>query len=656
MKTDTSMAEEVPKEAAVGVTQEEKEVDLSYGFCGWKPGGLQVLNNIKAAVFFISLANCLQNAANGLLGVSISTLEKRFSFSSFTSSIIASSYEFGQVPAIILIMIFGHRIHRPLFFGLGMLSVGVGCLLFFVPQFLLPIYTPSFLNSDMDEIELCTINKTEVEDYQSCSSDESGYLKYLPIFAVGRFLIGLGATPILTAGITYINDCATKEDFAVYSGIYSAMSIVGPGIGVLASSLLLNVYVDFYRVDVESLGFDDSDPRWVGNWWMGYIFLSGFCLLSAIPLFGFPNDLPGAKAMRIEYEKTAVGSYVSGDRVPTSLLKKVLKIFRIRSYVLTCIFCASEMFVIIGFNAFGPKVFENLLNIPPHVSGIVFGLVLLPAGMVGTILGGIIIQKFRLPCQTIIRVQTVLAIVTLMLLPSLLINCKPVPFSGINTMVGNLTDASHLDVTCNVDCLCNEDAYRPICDKNGVQHFSPCFAGCQDTRHSETSNTHELYNCSCLASSYRPGVPDAYNRPCEAETCMDAVVFLLLFAVVVFLMFVCFTMNISIMLRVVRSNQATIAVTIQALVTKLLGTIPAPIMFGMAIDLSCALWETKPCDSGESKCAFFTDMLSRNVLFICMLPKIVACISMVALSIIYKPNKRRKALSVSLSMSDLSMF
>lgn len=108
MKTNT-MAEEVPKEAAVGVSEEGKEVDLRYGFCGWKPKGLQVLNNIKAAVFFISLANCLQNAANGLLGVSISTLEKRFSFSSFTSSIIASSYEFGQVPAIILIMIFGHR-------------------------------------------------------------------------------------------------------------------------------------------------------------------------------------------------------------------------------------------------------------------------------------------------------------------------------------------------------------------------------------------------------------------------------------------------------------------------------------------------------------------------------------------------------------------
>ena len=100
---------EVPDEVENTVSGEEKEEDLRYGFCGWKPRSLQALNNIKVAVFFISLANCLQNAANGLLGVSISTLEKRFSFSSVTSSIIASSYEFGQVPAIILIMIFGHR-------------------------------------------------------------------------------------------------------------------------------------------------------------------------------------------------------------------------------------------------------------------------------------------------------------------------------------------------------------------------------------------------------------------------------------------------------------------------------------------------------------------------------------------------------------------
>ena len=59
----------------------------------------------------------------------------------------------------------------------------------------------------------------------------------------------------------------------------------------------------------------------------------------------------------------------------------------------------------------------------------------------------------------------------------------------------------------------------------------------------------ELYNCSCLSSFHQPGVPDAYDRPCEAETCMQAIVFLLTFAVVVFLMFICFTMNISIMLR-----------------------------------------------------------------------------------------------------------
>ena len=83
--------------------------ELRYGCFGFLPDRLQWLNNIRFAVLFISLAHCFQNTANGLLGVSLSTMEKRFDLSSSQSSWIASAYEIGQIPTIIVISYFGNR-------------------------------------------------------------------------------------------------------------------------------------------------------------------------------------------------------------------------------------------------------------------------------------------------------------------------------------------------------------------------------------------------------------------------------------------------------------------------------------------------------------------------------------------------------------------
>ena len=46
---------------------------------------------------------------NGLSGVMMSTLEKRFSFSSVQSSLIASGYEFGTIPALLVCSYVGAR-------------------------------------------------------------------------------------------------------------------------------------------------------------------------------------------------------------------------------------------------------------------------------------------------------------------------------------------------------------------------------------------------------------------------------------------------------------------------------------------------------------------------------------------------------------------
>ena len=44
-----------------------------------------------------------------------------------------------------------------------------------------------------------------------------------------------------------------------------------------------------------------SDPRWIGNWWIGILGASGICLLSATFICGFPPVIPSQKDQRKDY-------------------------------------------------------------------------------------------------------------------------------------------------------------------------------------------------------------------------------------------------------------------------------------------------------------------------------------------------------------------
>jgi len=83
--------------------------EVRYGCCDSHPTYLQPLNNIIGFIVFVSLANCMQSLAQGLIGVVMSTIERHFDLSSSSSSWIASSYEIGQIPVLVVISLLGTR-------------------------------------------------------------------------------------------------------------------------------------------------------------------------------------------------------------------------------------------------------------------------------------------------------------------------------------------------------------------------------------------------------------------------------------------------------------------------------------------------------------------------------------------------------------------
>lgn len=87
----------------------KKEPNLSFGWLRWRPKWLQRLNTIESFVFWLCLANCIQTMLTGLIGVVVSTLEKRYDLSSSQSSLIASASELGSIPIIIVTSYFENR-------------------------------------------------------------------------------------------------------------------------------------------------------------------------------------------------------------------------------------------------------------------------------------------------------------------------------------------------------------------------------------------------------------------------------------------------------------------------------------------------------------------------------------------------------------------
>ena len=106
------------------------------------------------------------------------------------------------------------RVHRPRATAVGLLTICLGCVTFFMPQFTTPAYRPT------DELladALCTANKTSRCGRHDVPLHVSTSV-YLAVFMVSRLLIGMGSSPIISVGVTFINDCSTKEKFATYAG------------------------------------------------------------------------------------------------------------------------------------------------------------------------------------------------------------------------------------------------------------------------------------------------------------------------------------------------------------------------------------------------------------------------------------------------------
>ncbi|XP_039423499.1 solute carrier organic anion transporter family member 4C1 isoform X3 [Corvus cornix cornix] len=535
------------------------------GPCGWgpcTPRALQLCNNSEGYLAAYSLLAIFQGiVVNGLINISISTIEKRYELNSSLTGLISASYDIAFCVLSLFVSYFGERGHKPRWLAFSAFMLGLGSLVFSLPHFSSGKYQYGGKLEDT-----CQTAETIFANATCSASTNSSLHKYLYVFILGQLLLGVGGTPLYTLGTAFIDDSVPKHKSSLYIGIGYAMSLLGPAVGYVVGGQLLKVYIDIQMP--KSTKVDQDDPRWLGAWWIGFLVCFFAIWLLIIPFSCFPRHLPG--------------------------------------------------------------------------------LVLIPAAALGQVISGVLVSKCKMDCKGIIKFMISTCSVALILNTVFLFaKCGNEPFAGVSeTYNGRTGTLYNLTAPCNANCRCLRSMYYPICGRDDIQYFSPCFAGCASYLFNNMKKTY--HNCSCIGKSKRENgsedfLYEAVPGKCPTQ-CKFLPLFLTFFFFAVVFTFMANTPTTVAILRCVPDKQRSFALGVQSVFLRLLGTIPGPILFGVAIDNSCTLWDINECETKGACWVYDNERMAYLLMGISAACKTITIIFVVMAVCFYKPPPLTKAL------------
>uniref|UniRef100_A0A4W6DEP1 Solute carrier organic anion transporter family member n=1 Tax=Lates calcarifer TaxID=8187 RepID=A0A4W6DEP1_LATCA len=456
---------------------------------------------------------------------SITTIERRYGLSSYSSGTISSLNEVSNSVLIVFVSYFGNRVHRPRVIGVGGLLMAVSAMILTLPHFV--------------------------------------------------------SHPLLS-----------------FTAILFAVSVFGPAVGYLLGSVMLRIYVDVDRIGAEQ-ELRHGDPRWVGAWWMGVLITSGCLVLTSIPYFFFPRSMPSED--NVSHTLDINDDFKKPDTSLLDFLKTFPRMFvhLLLSPLFLMLVLAQCCFssVIAGLSTFLNKFLERQYSSSPAYSSLLVGAVNLPAVAVGMLVGGIIMKRASLSLKTIPRFSVVmLTISTLLCIPLFFMGCPTQKVSEVNhNQIGQSLSM------CYSNCSCPSSAFNPVCGSDGIEYISPCHAGFVFIVFLQ------LYtNCSCISGSQSHAIPAPCSNSCP-HLLLPVILVISLASLIA-----CLTHNPMYMmvLRSVPSEEKSFAIGIQFLLMRVLAWLPAPALFGMAIDTSCIWWK-RVCGKKFS-CGYYDNNILRN--------------------------------------------
>ncbi|KAH3854439.1 solute carrier organic anion transporter family member 4A1-like [Dreissena polymorpha] len=609
-----------PKPDASGV-----HIDTRFGYGPCKPRFLQIFNRLWFLTIFLTIFCFLEGfAINGIANAGLPAIERQFQLTSSKSSLIPASQDIGALVVIMFISFIGARHNKIVWIATGAVIMALGSFIFIIPH-IVERYNYEDASSSSGPTDTCK-GPGPQGGGPPC---ESKGVKWVGVFMVAQIVHGIGFTPMFTLGTTYLDENSNPQTAAMYVGICYAATAIGVAVGFFAGGQFMQKwFVEFDRVDVDTLGFDVMDSRWVGAWWLGFVVSTIAFVVIALPLFGYPKYMPtNSKAAETEaalQKHTDVTCMSQLKDVTLGFLKAWVRLAKNPTFIFISLGGCAVALIMFGVSAFSFKYLIEMYNIGFDSAGLLLGGLIL-FGSLGMFLGGLLIRIFKLEMVGMLRLNVVVCVISCAFGLAYMASCPDVKLAGLQLAYANESAINGYNATCNADCGCEKMNFNPVCGDDGLVYYSACHAGCLKP---PPAPFEPYKNCTCVAQSLNKlagndtkATSGRCDQGCDKLKVLAPCLFIMMISIL------CATTPGSMAtLRCVDEDIRPFALGVGWILLRLLGSIPGPVFLGAIIDGACKLWSGGGCGGATSCLLYDKNKLAVSVLIWWMVVAAVAAL------------------------------
>ncbi|XP_002026513.2 solute carrier organic anion transporter family member 3A1 [Drosophila persimilis] len=613
----------LPKRSSESEESDDFDSDLnggadegsSCGLFGCRPRWARRFASTHVFMVVFLLAYILQGMYMTYFVSVITTIEKLFQIKSKTTGFLLSASEMGQICTAMLLTYFAGRGHRPRWIACGMVLFSIAAFACALPHFIfgeqlmhssvilqqqqqvLPARSESSSSlmwhnatREMLNPNLCHLGGNGSLAGSECNEErqleQASHSKItvivLCIFFGSLLSSGIGQTAVATLGIPYIDDNVGSKQSPMYMAVTIGMRILGPASGFIFGSFCTRWYVNF-----SNPGFDATDPRWIGAWWLGPVAIGSLMLLTSIAMFSFPKQLRGKQQTQAQVVAAAAAAPEPEEKPKLKDFPKTVRrqlsndilMFRTAS-------CVFHLLPIAGLYTFLPKYLETQFRLATYDANMIAAFCGILVMGIGIVISGLFILKRKPTAQGVAAWIAFTALVySAGMIILMFIGCSMDDFSGYKA--GNAHSPALIEPTCSaaINCTCDKENFAPIC-ADGTMYISACHAGCSTSSLRPSDNRTLYSNCACI-----PDAAEAVNGYCD-NNCKNFIYFILIFAICVFMHSTSEVGSMLLVMRCTHPKDKAMAMGVIQSAIGLFGNVPCPIIYGAVVDSACLIWKS----------------------------------------------------------------